>query len=184
MPRSSLRSACFAAAASAAAFAATPAVAADYDMDCKVILCLAGGFPAGCGDAKAYMMSRITRVPPLPPFGFCAMSNGQQYRNYETAQGYLSQQSAEGYACREGKTLHFRRETGPGANVTAFCYDNAVTRVDLGRDGDGAVTTYEGQAAAETMDYKIQITVEPGSASEYASPTFRINFRNGFTVEE
>lgn len=28
-----------------------PASAADYDMDCKVILCMPAGFPSGCGDA-------------------------------------------------------------------------------------------------------------------------------------
>ena len=50
-----------------------PAKAQAYDMDCAVILCLAGGFPPGCEAAYSYMISRITAKPPKPPFGFCAM---------------------------------------------------------------------------------------------------------------
>lgn len=40
-------------------------------IDCKVILCLAGGFPGGCEDAHSYMMDRIMARPPKPPFGTC-----------------------------------------------------------------------------------------------------------------
>jgi len=46
-----------------------------YDLDCAVILCLAGGFPTGCGAAYSYMIDRITSTPPKPPFGFCAMGS-------------------------------------------------------------------------------------------------------------
>lgn len=49
--------------------------AAGYDLDCAVILCLAGGFPTGCGAAYSYMIDRITSTPPKPPFGFCAMGS-------------------------------------------------------------------------------------------------------------
>lgn len=49
--------------------------AESYDMDCAVILCLAGGFPIGCGAAYGYMIRRITSLPPKPPFGFCAMGS-------------------------------------------------------------------------------------------------------------
>lgn len=63
------------AALSLATAQSTPAVGEDYDMDCAVILCLAGGFPAGCSSAYSYMIRRITSVPPKPPFGFCAMGN-------------------------------------------------------------------------------------------------------------
>lgn len=52
-----------------------PAQAEDYDMDCAVILCLAGGFPTGCGAAYSYMIKRITGWKPKPPFGFCAMGS-------------------------------------------------------------------------------------------------------------
>jgi len=53
----------------------SPAKAQGYDMDCAVILCLAGGFPTGCSAAYSYMIKRITSWKPKPPFGFCAMGN-------------------------------------------------------------------------------------------------------------
>ena len=49
---------------------AVPEPAQAYDMDCKVILCLAGGFPSGCADAHSYMMDRLKRLK--PPFGPCS----------------------------------------------------------------------------------------------------------------
>ena len=58
-----------------AAASTRDARAAGYDMDCAVILCLAGGFPTGCGAAYSYMIRRITATPPKPPFGFCAMGS-------------------------------------------------------------------------------------------------------------
>ncbi len=58
-----------------ATFAGThiPKPALAYDMDCAVILCMAGGFPgAECQPPFNYMIARITRFPhPLPPFGPC-----------------------------------------------------------------------------------------------------------------
>ncbi|MEM9148167.1 MAG: hypothetical protein AAGC57_18510 [Pseudomonadota bacterium] len=51
--------------------AVTPAPVQAAEIDCKVILCLAGGFPAGCSDAHSYMIRRITARPPKPPFGIC-----------------------------------------------------------------------------------------------------------------
>jgi len=41
-----------------------------YDMDCKVILCLAAGFPSGCSDAHSYMMRRLKKG--RGPFGTCS----------------------------------------------------------------------------------------------------------------
>lgn len=47
-----------------------------YDMDCAIILCLAGGFPASavCTAAHAEMIRRITPWPSLPPFGICTFA--------------------------------------------------------------------------------------------------------------
>lgn len=44
-----------------------------YDMDCAIILCMAGGFPSStvCSAAYAEMIRRITPWPSLPPFGVC-----------------------------------------------------------------------------------------------------------------
>lgn len=50
-----------------------PRPAAAYDMDCAILLCMAGGFPPGAVCAAAYreMIRRITPWPSLPPFGIC-----------------------------------------------------------------------------------------------------------------
>jgi len=93
-----------------------------YDMDCKVILCLAGGFPAGCGDAYSYMIDRITRFPnPLPPFGFCAMSDGSEYTSHDVSYRYLHR-GREAYDCAEGMQLYCRRDDDDRHQETAFCY--------------------------------------------------------------
>ena len=81
-----------------------------YDMDCKVILCIAGGFPSECSDAWRYMIKRITRLPkPLPPFGFCAMSNGSEYKAHNVNYSFLGN-GPQAYDCPEGKQLYYRRE--------------------------------------------------------------------------
>ena len=53
---------------------ATPAKA--YDMDCAIMLCMAGGFPpsAVCAAAYAEMIRRITPWPSRPPFGICTFA--------------------------------------------------------------------------------------------------------------
>lgn len=47
-----------------------------YDMDCAIILCMAGGFPSSsvCAAAYAEMIRRITPVPVQPPFGVCSFA--------------------------------------------------------------------------------------------------------------
>ena len=44
-----------------------------YDMDCAIMLCMAGGFPPSAVCAAAYrtMVQRITPWPSRPPFGIC-----------------------------------------------------------------------------------------------------------------
>ena len=44
-----------------------------YDMDCAIMLCMAGGFPpsAVCAAAFRTMIRRITPWPSRPPFGIC-----------------------------------------------------------------------------------------------------------------
>ncbi|MGZ2260105.1 hypothetical protein [Roseobacter sp. A03A-229] len=45
-----------------------------YDIDCAIILCMAGGFPPGavCSAAYAEMIRRVTPWPSEPPFGICS----------------------------------------------------------------------------------------------------------------
>ncbi len=47
-----------------------------YDMDCAIMLCMAGGFPpsAVCAAAYAEMIRRITPWPSRPPFGICTFA--------------------------------------------------------------------------------------------------------------
>lgn len=63
-----LRSTVLAAAFGAASFAAAPKANA-YPIDCAILLCLAGGFPASaeCSAAKAEVIRRITPIPVEPP---------------------------------------------------------------------------------------------------------------------
>lgn len=50
-----------------------PQKARAYDIDCAIMLCMAGGFPPSAVCARAYrtMIRRITPWPSLPPFGIC-----------------------------------------------------------------------------------------------------------------
>lgn len=54
-----------------------PARVAAYDIDCAIILCMAGGFPASavCSDAYRTMIRRITPHPVRPPFGICSFAS-------------------------------------------------------------------------------------------------------------
>lgn len=172
-------------AVAASAFTLTAASsAAAYDMDCKVILCLAGGFPTGCGDAYAYMIDRITARPPKPPFGYCAMSDGSEYANHDVRYSHPGRHSPAGYYCAPGKQLFFQRRDDDGGgrgDVEAFCYTHVTTRT-LGRDDD-AHTTYHGRSSPAPINFEVQITVEPGTPFAYRSPLYAINYRTGFVAE-
>lgn len=156
-----------------------------YDMDCKVILCIAGGFPAGCGDAYSYMIKRITRSPkPLPPFGFCAMSDGSEYKAHDVSYRYLHR-GPDAYDCPEGKALYYRRNNDDGGgwgNETAFCYTHTTVQRGYGRDSEDR-TVFHGQSAATRVNFELKITIEPGTAHEFRSPLFRINYGTGYVSQ-
>lgn len=61
-------------------------------IDCEVILCLAGSFsPAECAPAHSYMMSRLRKRPPKPPFGNCETASSDGTTTiYRDAQARLS----------------------------------------------------------------------------------------------
>lgn len=158
-----------------------------YDMDCKVILCIAGGFPSGCSDAYAYMISRITRWPaPLPPFGFCAMSNGSEYKGYDVDYSFLGGQS--GYDCPEGKKLHYTppvSEDGNSTNESAFCYSHiTLEQVRDSDDNISYVQVYQNQSQAIPVNFQLNITIEPGTEVEHKSPLFRINTSTGYVAQK
>lgn len=157
-----------------------------YDMDCKVILCIAGGFPAGCADAYAYMLDRITRFPnPLPPFGFCAMSDGSEYKAHTVDYRYLTTRP-DAYDCPADKQLyHGQHEYDDGdlGPETAFCYSHATTHFVRVGDDHQWQTTYHDQSEAERVKFELNITVEPGTNSEYRSPLYRLNWTTGYTSQ-
>lgn len=54
----------------------TSTYAASQD-ECAIWLCLPGGFPSGCGDAKKALSERLEKgKSPLPSFASCAVDNG------------------------------------------------------------------------------------------------------------
>lgn len=166
-----------------AALMATPDDAHAYDMDCKVILCIAGGFPSGCSDAYSYMIKRITRFPkPLPPFGFCPMSDGSEYKAHNVSYRYL-RTGPEAYDCPENKKLYYRRDDDDnGYRETAFCYTHLERkRISWGGDdGEQWQTIYHGQSTATPVNFELNIVVEPGTDHEFRSPLFRINYGTGY----
>lgn len=74
------RSLTFAAACALAGAAASITPAQAYPIDCAILLCMAGGFPASveCSRAKAEVIRRITPWPIEPPLQLwrCPMSSG------------------------------------------------------------------------------------------------------------
>ncbi len=157
-----------------------------YDMDCKVILCIAGGFPATCSDAYRYMIKRITRFPkPLPPFGFCAMSNGAEYTAHNVDYSFLHQ-GPQSFECPADKKLSYRREesdSGGSFTESGFCYTHSTTsRTGWGRD-EQYQTIYHNQSAAQRINFQLKIVIEPGTTYEYRSPLFRINYYTGYVSQ-
>lgn len=70
-----------AAIAALASVAPSTASAEDYDIDCKLILCMPAGFPAGCSDAFDHMIDRLRDGK--SPIVFCAISKGAENDAYE-----------------------------------------------------------------------------------------------------
>ena len=153
-----------------------------FDMDCKVILCLAGGFPSGCGDAYSYMIDRITNRPkPKPPFGFCAMSDGSEYKGHDVSYRFL-RRGPEAYDCPEGKRLFYRRDDndrGNGFRERTFCYTHTTRTRSFGRDNEDR-TVYHNQTPATPVNFELNIVIEPGTDHEFRSPLFRINYSTGY----
>lgn len=165
------------------------AVAQGYDIDCKVILCLAGGFPKGCANAKSYMIDRITSVPPKPPFGFCAFSNGDEYDDYEAPFSFLGGRNS--YLCAEGSNLFFE-ESFSGRfqqQSDVFCYDEQIAPTfsfGNGRFNEFNQTSrasFSGVSEPIRVNYRIQITIQPGSTTEFRSPVFFGNTGTGFITQ-
>lgn len=152
-----------------------------FDMDCKVILCIAGGFPVSCGDAYGYMIDRITHKPPQPPFGFCAMSNGSEYKGQNVDYRFLYRGS-DAYDCPVGKSIFYQAnddEDYGTHNDTAFCYSHTTLFNTYGDDNDSRVI-YHNRSSAIPINFELKITIEPGTSNEYRSPLIRVNTYTGY----
>ncbi len=155
-----------------------------FDMDCKVILCIAGGFPTSCGDAYSYMIDRITDKPPKPPFGFCAMSDGSEYKAYDVDYRFLYR-GPEAYDCPTGRRLFYGVEGDDGGwgNETAFCYSHTtIGTVGFGDDSVPSII-YHNQSPATRVNFQLKIIIEPGTEQEYRSPLFRVNTYTGYVSQ-
>ncbi len=186
MPRL-LTHACIAVAAlgGAAGLTALPSAAADYDIDCAVILCMAAGFsiePSGtCGDAYDYMIDRITDRPPEPPFDTCTMSDGTAYDAAEVALARPSSQFRAGWICPEPAPMAFD-ETDDGIFIPPSCYPDAeyTPPIFIGRPGYWFLGA---PVAAERVAFRFQVTIPTGVAGEpYVSPVFLSNPDTGFSL--
>ena len=164
-----------------------PAQAQDYDMDCKVILCMGAGFPSpDCTDAYDYMLDRIRRFNPLPPFGFCAMSDGSEYTDFTLDYAFLNGNSPASYSCPETHDLYWEMEAyGDGTGTRVFCYTEMIVETYLDFDGDyREEVTFEGVLPAERFDFRVELVLEPGSTGEFIAPVLYTNFDTGHVRQE
>lgn len=167
------------------ALAPLPSAAADYDIDCAVILCMAAGFPdeasGTCSDAYGYMIDRITDRPPKPPFDVCTMSDGSAYDAAEVAFARPSRQSRDGWICPEPAPMGFD-ETVDYTFASPACYPDAeyLPPIFIGRPGSWFLGA---PVAAERISYRFRIIIPTGGGNPaYVSPVFLSNPETGFSL--
>ena len=160
-----------AAIAAVVAFAPFTASAQDYDIDCKLLLCLPGGFPDGCGDAFDHMVVRIRDGK--SPVGFCGMAGGGEYDDYEIDYAFNYPMSRNGWQCPEGTNLYHdsRPLEGARSEVNVFCYESS-DRVRLGNDYR---TYYTGLSRPERTDFTLDMTMNASTESPYETGVMRFN---------
>ncbi len=142
---------------------ATPntAAAQDYDIDCKLILCLPGGFPSGCRDAYRHMIDRLRDGK--SPIGFCAMNDGTEYNAYNIAYSIVPATTRRGWECPDGKNLFHttQRDGDNDRQVQTFCYDRSYSY------GFGE-TRYTNVTRPTRKDFAVNLTIEPGTPEEFS----------------
>ena len=161
-PRSSLVAVL--AATGIASFVPAPAAAQSYDVDCKLILCLAGGFPTGCADALSHMMKRLRKGK--SPIGFCAMSDGKEYDACTIDHRMIPATQARGWDCPDGKTLYHdagdRTEGRSRRTVNTFCYDRSYSYAG------GTQRRYTNKTPPERQDIEVTLALEPSSVAAFS----------------
>ena len=162
----------------AAALTAPPAIAADYDLDCAVILCLAAGFPAEpsgtCAEAFEHMIDRLTDMPPKPPVGVCDASDGSEYAPAQVLFSQPSRQARSGWICPEPSPMRFS-ETDDYTLAAPVCYPDAEHVPSVVQGGSG-YWFLGAPIAAERILYRFQITLPAdGDAPSFVSPLYLSN---------
>jgi hypothetical protein len=185
MPRILIPGAAAALLGGAAALTPLPSAAADYDVDCAVILCMAAGFPdepsGTCSGAYDYMIDRITDLPPEPPFDTCTMSDRSAYDAAKVALARPSRQSREGWVCPEPAPMAFS-EAIDYTFVPPACYPDAEYVAPL-LEGRPGYWFLGAPVAAERVAYRFQITIPTGNGgTSYVSPVFLSNPETGFSL--
>lgn len=93
-----------------ASFAPTVSFAASQD-ECKIWLCLPGGFPSGCGGAESAMKGRVKKgKSPLPAFSSCTAdgsSQGMSSSSGRAAEIRNGQSWVRDTTCRRHRTDYF-----------------------------------------------------------------------------
>lgn len=120
--------------------AAKPAAAQGYQIDCAILLCLAGGWPASvpCARARAEFIRRITPWPVEPPLQIwrCPMRAALETpdpvaRLYGLA-GFNPRPEAS--PAREMETFHLAETVGNGADIdvsgSAFAFIRSIDVFD------------------------------------------------------
>ena len=153
-----------------ASFTPSSASAADYDMDCKLILCMPAGFPSGCRDAFDHMIDRLRDGK--SPIGTCTMSNGDAYDRYDIDYAFKPATLPESWACPAGKSLYHTvrsdDDAGRRHSVNTLCYDAAYTQRAWTSDGESMRTIFTNKTIPARTDFWVNLTVEPGTDAAYS----------------
>ncbi len=140
-------------------------------MDCKLLLCLPGGFPDGCGDALDHMIDRIPDGK--SPIGTCSMAGGGEHDDYEIDYAFNGATSRDDWQCPEGTRLYHasRPVEGNRSAVDVFCYKRSNT-VRLGED---ARTYYTGTRRPERTDFTLDMVMNLSAETPYETGVMRFN---------
>ena len=167
--------------ATAFMFAAQPAAA---DIDCEIIICMAGGFsPAECAPAHAEMIRRISPWPVLPPFGVCTLTtpaglDGQalpltaKYMDFTKAMRmdwhfYFRRENKNGDVTHR-RVVHSCLITGGDQEISASAYRScpiSYSRTWGKHRTDTVVGTHEGSQPSNARSVRIRYADYEGALS-------------------
>lgn len=158
----------------AALVAASPqaATAQDYDMDCKLLLCLPAAFPSGCSDAFDHMIDRIRDGK--SPIGFCGMAGGGAYDDYKIDYAFNRATSERGWECPESSDLYHRVTSDDDDRrriVNVFCYESS----DTVRFGTTERTYFTGVSRPERTDFTLDMTMNASTDAPYETGVMRFD---------